>query len=289
MKGGPVKKRIAILATTLALGISSPALAISSSPLRAQPQPSTKSQPVKKSKRSPRMASASGFNPSVNGFSFANWQSGSLSEETSISLLIQLFGEQSICQTVSVDHSCTPYPKAKAFSQQFADTIAFGRCEGMVVLASSLYASGKPAAGLSQQAVDSSILYWWASQILPSVTAASESSKQLAPTELLPLIANGIANGSSSTLGLYFQGLGHTLLPIKQMQNGNVVTVDVYDSNTPNTTQHVLINTAKNSWSYTAVDSSGNTVMNWTGIGAGTLDVVPMSARQPQATSYFAQ
>ena len=284
-----MKKRIVILATTLALGISSPALAIGSSPLRAQPQPSTKSQPVKKSKRSPRMASASGFNPAINGFSFANWQSSSLSEETSISLLVQLFGEQSICQSVSADHSCNPFPKAKEFSQQFADTISFGRCEGMVVLASSMFASGKPANGLSRQEVDSSILYWWASQILPSVTAASESTKQLTPTELLPLIASGISNGSSSTLGLYYRGLGHTLLPIKQVQNGNVVTVDVYDSNTPFVTQHVLINTATNSWSYTALDASGNTVMNWTGMGAGSLDVIALSARQPQATSYFAQ
>jgi hypothetical protein len=152
-----------------------------------------------------------------------------------------------------------------------------------------MFATGKSAIGLSKQEADSNILYWWASQILPSVTAASESTKQLAPTELLPLIASGIANGSSSTLGLYYQGLGHTLLPIKQVQNGNVVTVDVYDSNTPNTTQHVLINSAKNSWSYTAVDASGNTVMNWAGAGAGSLDVIPMSARQPQATSYFAQ
>ena len=284
-----MKKRIALLATTCVLVFSSPALAISPSPLRAQPQPSAKSQPVKKSTRSPRIVTASGFNPAINGFSFANWQSGSLSEETSISLLIQLFGEQSICQTLNADHSCAPFPKAKQFSQQFADTIAFGRCEGMVVLASTMFASGKTASGLSKQEVDSSILYWWASQILPSVTAASESTKQLTPTELLPLIQQGISNASSSTLGLYDQGQGHTLLPIRQEQNGNVVTVHVYDSNTPLIAQQVLINTAKNSWSYTAVDAAGDVVMKWAGSGAGTLDVVPMSARQPQATSYFAQ
>jgi hypothetical protein len=132
-------------------------------------------------------------------------------------------------------------------------------------------------------------LYWWASQILPSVTAASESSKQLTPTQLLPLIATGIANKSSSTLGLYYQGLGHTLLPIKQVQNGNVVTVDVYDSNTPLVTQQVLINTVKNSWSYTSVDASGSTVMQWSGVGSGSIDVIPMSARQPTATSFFSQ
>ena len=284
-----MKKRIALLATTCVLVFSSPALAIGPSPLRAQPQPSAKSQPAKKSTRLPRTITASGFNPAINGFSFANWQSGSLSEETSISLLIQLFGEQSICQTLNADHSCAPFPKAKQFSQQFADTIAFGRCEGMVVLASTMFASGKTASGLSKQEVDSSILYWWASQILPSVTAASESTKQLTPTELLPLIQQGISNASSSTLGLYDQGQGHTLLPIRQEQNGNVVTVHVYDSNTPLIAQQVLINTAKNSWSYTAVDAAGDVVMKWAGSGAGTLDVIPMSARQPQATSYFSQ
>lgn len=284
-----MKKRIAILAATFALGITSPALALSTSPLRAQPQPSAKSQPAKKSKRLPRMVTTSGFNPAVNGFSFANWQSSSLSEETSISLLVQLFGEQSICQTVSADHSCNPFPKAKEFSQQFADTISYGRCEGMVVLASTMFASGKPAIGLSKQEADSSILYWWASQILPSVTAASESTKRLTPTELLPLISNGISHGASSTLGLYYRGLGHTLLPIKQVQNGNVVTIDVYDSNTPLVTQHVLINTASNSWSYTAADVSGNMVMDWTGSGAGSLDVISQSARLPQTTNYFQQ
>jgi hypothetical protein len=284
-----MKKRIAILATTLVLGLSSPALAIGASPSRAQPKPVAKNQPVKKSVRAPRLVTASGFNPSTHGFSFANWQSGSLSEETSISLLIQLFGEQSVCQSVSADRSCAPFPKAKEFSRQFADTIAYGRCEGMVVLASAMFGNGKQAAGLSRQEVDASILYWWASQILPSVTAASESTKQLTPTELLPLIQNGISHASSSTLGLYYQGLGHTLLPIRQVQNGNVVTVDVYDSNTPLTTQQVLINTAKNTWSYTAVDATGNVVMQWTGNGAGSLDVIAMSARQPQGTSYFSQ
>lgn len=284
-----MKKRIAILVSTIVLGLSSPALAISESPTRAQPKPVTKNQPAKKTIRAPRMVSASGFNLATHGFSFANWQSDSLSEETSISLLIQLFGEQSVCQTVSADNSCTPFTKAKEFSRQLADTISMGRCEGMVVLASSMFGNGKQAAGLSKQEVDASILYWWASQILPSVTAASESTKQLTPAELLPLIASGIANKSSSTLGLYYQGQGHTLLPIRQVQNGNVVAVDVYDSNTPLIAQQVLINTAKNTWSYTSVDATGNVVMKWTGGGSGSLDVIPHSARQPQATNYFAQ
>ena len=303
-----MKKRIALLATAVVLGLSSPAVAINSAsplnnakplnnvtplnnatPLRSQPKPVAKSQSIKKSVSAPRLVTPSGFNPATHGFSFANWQGGSLSEKTSISLLVQLFGEQSVCQSINADRSCIPFPKAKEYALQFADTISFGRCEGMVVLASSMFGNGKQAAGLSKQEVDSSILYWWASQILPSVTAASESTKQLTPTELLPLIQQGISNASSSTLGLYDQGQGHTLLPIRQEQNGSVVTVHVYDSNTPLIAQQVLINTAKNSWSYTAIDAAGDVVMKWAGSGAGTLDVIPMSARQPQATSYFSQ
>jgi hypothetical protein len=284
-----MKKRIAVLTAALVLAYSSPALASNSSPSRAQPKPTTKNQPIKKSVRAPRLVTASGFNTAVNGFSFANWQGGSLTEETSISLLIQLFGEQSVCQSIGSSKSCTPFPRAKEFSLQLANSIAAGRCEGMVVLAASMFGTGKKASGLSKQEVDANILYWWASQILPSVTAASESTRQLSPTELLPLIANGIANNSSSTLGLYDQGLGHTVLPIRQAQNGNVVTIFVYDSNTPLVTQQVLINTANNSWSYTSVDASGNTVMQWSGTGAGSLDVIAMSTRQPQATNYFAQ
>lgn len=284
-----MKRRIAVLTTVLVLAYSSPALANNELPSRAQPKPATKNQPAKKSVRAPRLIASSGFNTAAHGFSFANWQGGSLSEETSISLLIQLFGEQSVCQSMGSGKSCTPFPRAKEFSIQLANAIAAGRCEGMVVLASSMFGNGKQASGLSKQEVDANILYWWASQILPSVTQASESTKQLTPTELLPLITSGIANNSSSTLGLYYQGLGHTLLPIKQAQNGNIVTVDVYDSNTPLVTQKIFINTAKNSWSYTSVDTSGNTVMQWAGSGSGTLDVIPMSARQPQATSYFSQ
>lgn len=289
MKGGPVKKRIAFLTTAVVLCMSSPALAISASSSQTQTKSAAKNQPSKKSVRAPRFAITSGFNPAMHGFTFANWQSGPLSEESSISLLIQLFGESSVCQAIAADNSCTPFPKAKEYARQFANTISLGRCEGMVVLASSMFSSGRQAAGLSKQEADANILYWWASQILPTVTAASESTKQLTPAQLLPLIASGISNGSSSTLGLYYQGLGHTVLPIKQVQNGNIVTVDVYDSNTPLVIQQVLFNTLKNSWSYTSVDASGSTIMQWSGSGSGSLDVIPMSARQPSATNYFSQ
>jgi hypothetical protein len=68
-----------------------------------------------------------------------------------------------------------------------------------------------------------------------------------------------------------------------------VVTIDVYDSNTPGIPQQLVINTTKKSWTYQSFDASGQSTLLWSGIGAGSLDVIPLSARQPQATSYFNQ
>jgi len=39
---------------------------------------------------------------------------------------------------------------------------------------------------------------------------------------------------------------------------------------------------------YAARDSSGNFLMQWSGSGAGSLDVIPIAIRTPQATSSFA-
>ncbi len=303
-----MNKRIALLTAALLIGLASPALAQDNASTASRVAPNarvaetTKSKPVKKSvrkkaktrnakksARAPRFIGNSSFNLATNGFSFANWQGEPISQDTSLSLLVQLFGEQSICQEITAESGCVPFAKAAQFSEQLALSIAAGRCEGMSVLASSLFARGANAASLSQSEVESEILYWWASQILPSVTEVSRKTRQLDPVELLPLILKGISQGASSTLGLYNQGQGHTLLPFKSSQAGNVVTIDVYDSNTPGIPQQLVINTTKKSWTYQSFDASGQSTLLWSGIGAGSLDVVPLSARQPQATSYFNQ
>ena len=288
-----MNKRIALLTASFLLVMSSPALAQENSSSNSRVFSSgratetTKSKSDKKTARSTRFAGASNFNPNINGFSFANWQSEPLSQEKSLSLLIQLFGQSSICQEIASEQGCVPFAKAAQFSEQLANSISAGRCEGMTVLASSLFARGATAASLSQPDVDSEILYWWASQMLPKVTEASRKTRQLNPVELLPLIVKGISQGASSTLGIYSQGQGHTLLPIKSTQVGNIVTIDVYDSNTPGITQQLLINTTKKSWTYQSFDINGQTALSWSGRGVGSLDVIPLSARTPQATEYF--
>ena len=231
----------------------------------------------------------SGFLPQRDGFSFANWTSNP-QRGTGVQLLIQLFGRASICTNVSSNDPCIPLQTAEHFAAQVEDQLAAGRCEGLTVLAAKMHAEGgTPASLIAAEAVSTNIDYWWATQMLPSVAAKSRSSRSLKPSQLVNEIRQGVVRGATSTLGMYFQNDGHSVLPISIQKNGEKVVVGVYDSNTPLTTQQVLINTSKNTWSYTSIDATGNIVMQWTGIGAGTLDVVPQSARQPESTSYFSQ
>lgn len=301
-----MKTRIVLITAALLVGISTPVQAQdNSSPAsraaiatrgnesaksgsqQKTAQVNSQTRNLKKLSRIPRFVGTSNFNPASHGFTFANWRGEPISQEMSISLLIQLFGQKSVCQEIVEEHRCVPFAKAAQFSEQLAFSITNGRCEGMTVLASNLFARGETAASFSQSDVDSEILYWWASQILPSVIEASRKTRLLDPVELLPFIVNGISQGASSTLGLYFRGQGHTLLPFRSHQVGDLVIIDVYDSNTPGITQQLSINTVKRSWTYQTKNTNGEINLVWNGKGAGTLDVIPLSVRQPQATNFF--
>jgi hypothetical protein len=70
-------------------------------------------------------------------------------------------------------------------------------------------------------------------------------------------------------------------------QKGSKVTVQVYDSNTPEITQTLRINTKTQVWMYSPIDNTGKTLFAWRHKGAGALDVIPLSLRTPQETRYF--
>ena len=123
--------------------------------------------------------------------------------------------------------------------------------------------------------------------MLPAVTAKSRLSRTQKPSQLVSEIRQGILNGATSTLGMYFQGKGHTVLPISIEKVSSKVVVGVYDSNTPEITQSFYINTATQVWTYSPVDKDGNALFNWQHKGAGALDIIPLNLRTPQETRYF--
>ena len=229
----------------------------------------------------------SGFLPQRDGFSFANWTSNP-QRGTGVQLLIQLFGRASICTNVSSNDPCIPLQTAEHFAAQVEDQLAAGRCEGLTVLAAKMHAEGgTPASLIAAEAVSTNIDYWWATQMLPSVAAKSRSSRLLKPSQLVNEIRQGVVRGATSTLGMYFQNKGHSVLPISIQKKGEKVVVGVYDSNTPEMTQTLTINTKTQVWVYSPVDKTGKVLFTWRHKGAGALDVIPLSLRTPQETRYF--
>jgi hypothetical protein len=174
------------------------------------------------------------------------------------------------------------------------ERLADGRCEGMVVLASKLFNEKRNGlrlgntSDLTKDQLAQEISYWWGTQILPAVSAESQRTRKLLPSELLELIGTSITSGATSSLGIYQGESGHTLLPIAMRTINGTVHIDVYDGNTPNITQTLTINTVNESWDYSARDLSGSLLMQWSGSGAGSLDVIPIATRIPQTTTSFA-
>lgn len=236
----------------------------------------------------------SGFNPENDGFNFANWSDAPNSQEGGINLLIQLFGSNSVCDQFSTPTECHPFASAATFANNMDSLLANGRCEGMVLLASKMFSDSKlrsvssPTINVEKSQLVSDISFWWGTQMLPAVASESKRTKAMRPSDLVNLIANGVLGGATSSLGIYSNNVGHTLLPIGFHQNGTSVVIDVYDSNLPRLTQHLLIDTANDSWSYSAITSNGLLIMQWSGSGAGTLDVIPFVIRTPQTTPFFA-
>mgnify|MGYP000268152665 FL=1 len=241
-----------------------------------------------------KVSLTSGFNPEVDGFQFSNWTEPFSSTTESLALLISIFGSESICRQDSLSTTCDPYPSAVTFASAMNERLADGRCEGMVVLASKLFNEKRNGlrlgntSDLTKDQLAQEISYWWGTQILPAVSAESQRTRKLLPSELLELIGTSITSGATSSLGIYQGESGHTLLPIAMRTINDTVHIDVYDGNTPKITQTLTINTMNESWVYSARDLSGNILMQWSGSGAGSLDVIPIATRIPQTTTSFA-
>lgn len=243
----------------------------------------------------PRRVS-SGFDPRVNGFSFANWSSDIVQTTITVDTLVRLFGSSSICQAVE-DGICTPFTKASALVDQLNVVLSTGRCEGMVALAdelfrhpeliSSISSDTSEISRLSPETASSEIAYWWATQIIPQANQAAKASRKMSPTKIVKTISRRIKFGSGGTLGLYYKGEGHAVLPIAVTRKGYIAKVSVYDSNVPNSVQSLYVNLRTNKWKYRAIADNGTIIVNWHGRNAGGLDLVAPVARASQHVDSF--
>jgi len=240
---------------------------------------------------------SSGFNPQINGFSFANFTDNPNNTAVGIEDLITVFGQTSVCAQVT-EGTCAPYKSATDFITKLRVELAKGRCDGLVVLASRLFqkqssltnfsSNATTTAQLTVSQVDNEVVYWWTTQILPGFTKASTETLALQPSQFADRIAQDIRSGAGSTIGIYTNEIGHSVLPIAIRFNGSLAEIDIYDSNTPGLTQRLTINRDLESWAYVVSNASGLETQTVSGNGSGRLALVAMNARQSTPTKYFA-
>lgn len=236
----------------------------------------------------PRQVS-SGFEPSVNGFSFANWATETSQPIITVNTLVRMFGTSPTCASF-VDGNCVPSDNATVLVNRLNEYLAYGRCEGMVALAdelfrnpsaiSSISSETSNVSGLSAEVASEEIATWWATQIMPDVTKAAKKTRKLTPAQIVKRIAVRMKHKNAGTLGMYYKGRGHAVLPIAVKRSKYRAKISVYDSNFPNTIQVVRVNLIKNTWRYRVTSSDGSVVLNWKGKNSGGLDLVSPRARK---------
>lgn len=238
-----------------------------------------------------------GFDPTVDGFSFANWGGpGSIDAAG----LMALFGPDAVCAEVT-DSGCVLYPAAQSWMDQVNEAMNGGHCEGMAVVAQLIYdgylvpqtldETAARTADLAQSDpdVEDTISLWWATQMLPEVQAAFNEYKTYDPTEIALALAEGLPEKRGYTMGIYSPNGAHAVTPIAVSLEGDLIAVHVYDNNYPGTVQRIMIDPQAETWSYAAgATSPGAPTDGWEG-GLGTIEMTPMGARALPGTAPFAE
>jgi hypothetical protein len=128
--------------------------------------------------------------------------------------------------------------------------------------------------------LDSAIVYWWATQFLTEVSDRAATSRTQSPLQLVDDLIQGLANGVGYTVGLYDKSSGHSVTPFAVTHRGTDFVIHVYDNNYPAMRKEIVVDGAKNTWTYNAARSGPDGAgIDWHG-GIGSLELTPMSSRQ---------
>jgi hypothetical protein len=233
-----------------------------------------------------------GFRIKADDFSFSNWgRSTEADANVTIQTLIDLFGHSAVCID-GPSTECVMRPTTVQKLEEWNNALAGGRCEGLATLSTRFLlklddpTTFKPDATRvadlqrGNQLLDSTIVYWWATQFLTEVSDRAATSRTKSPLQLVDDLIQGLANGVGYTVGLYFGSSGHAVTPFAVTQRGKDFIIHVYDNNFPGVRKKIVVNGSANSWTYTAARAQpdGSSV-DWTGT-TGTVELTPMSSRK---------
>ena len=236
----------------------------------------------------PNSCTFAGFDPTLDGFSFANWGGTGTIGATE---MIALFGEKKVCAEISGDE-CVLYPAAKQWATQINEAMSGGHCEGMAVTSaliqlgyydpSDFESTAETTFDLDHEnpAVASTIDYWFATQYLEPVQRAYQEYQQKQPSQIAADLAVGLNNGTGYTLGLWSSdGGGHAVTPIAVTNEGGSIVIHVYDNNYPATVQRVIIDPQTEQYSYAAGSTNPQAETGGFEGGLGMIELTPMESR----------
>ena len=239
-----------------------------------------------------KMCIDNGFRIKADDFSFSNWgRSTEADANVTIQTLIDLFGHSAVCVD-GPSSECVIRPTTVQKLEEWNNALAGGRCEGLATLSTrfllklddptTFTPDATRVADLQRgnQLLDSTIVYWWATQFLTEVSDRAATSRTKSPLQLVDDLIQGLANGVGYTVGLYFGSSGHAVTPFAVTHRGDDFIIHVYDNNFPGVRKEIVVNGSANSWTYTAARAQpdGSSV-DWTGT-MGTVELTPMSSRK---------
>jgi hypothetical protein len=233
-----------------------------------------------------------GFAIAADNFSFANWgRSAEADSNVTIQTLIDLFGHSAVCLD-GPKTECVMRPTTKQKLEEWNNALSGGRCEGLAALSARFFLHLDDPSTFNSQAnrvsdlqqrnsqLDSAIVYWWATQFLTEVSDRAATSRTQSPLQLVDDLIQGLANGVGYTVGLYDKSSGHSVTPFAVTHRGTDFVIHVYDNNYPAMRKEIVVDGAKNTWTYNAARSGPDGAgIDWHG-GIGSLELTPMSSRQ---------
>lgn len=229
-----------------------------------------------------------GFNPMIHGFSFANWAGLSKRDAMSYDHLVELVGASARCDEER--QSCELRGGREISLEHINEHLAAGRCEGMIVLSallfSGLYDIGQfgtdatTAIELKRDVAADEIARWWATQLSPELQLFSAGKRKLRPHEVAREVQVLMENRIMVSMGIYADGIAHTVLPFAALIEPEKTTFLVYDPNFPLETKQLIVDFATDVWVYSDAYRANGSIGNLSENQRGSIDYINITARE---------
>ena len=245
----------------------------------------------------------SGFDPAIHAFSFENYGGDAGFKKLTSVEMVRLFGK-GVCSSVQ-NNGCLLSPVAEQWMNETNTAMNGGHCEGMAVLSALFFTNKLDPADFGAATVKDlkiegneklqhEIALWWATQ---ATSPARESVIKGTPKEIVAVLSKALKAGKDApetySIGIYKRdgSDGHAVTPYAVKEKGSGVwDIMVYDNNYPNQARAIAVNTASDTWSYSASINPGVEAAVYEGdAGTKTLDLTPSPPRLEAQACPFCQ